>query len=120
MNWILLALAGAAGTLSRHGLNRGFQQLLGSPLYGTWAANLLGCLLFGLVWQWTREHGPLPVEWQPWLLTGFMGAFTTFSTWISEGSGLLERGLWMGAGIHLVLQVAAGLALFRAGMALAR
>lgn len=120
MKLLILASAGAAGTLARYGLNRAGHYWFASSLLGTLIANLLGCLLFGLLWELSHEHGVLPTEWRLVLLTGFMGAFTTFSTWIHDSQNLLGSGQLLAGLANILGQSAAGLLLFAAGVALAR
>jgi CrcB protein len=54
------------------------------------------------------------------VLTGFMGAFTTFSTFMFESATLLRDGQWMSAALNIAGQNAVGLALMFTGLALAR
>lgn len=63
---------------------------------GTLAANLLGGLLVGVAIAWFNRHPSLPPEARLVVVTGFMGALTTFSTFSAEVVGLIERGdyLW--------------------------
>jgi CrcB protein len=120
MKLIILALSGAAGTLARYGLAKAGHHWFSSYLLGTLMANLTGCLLFGLIWEMSQQHGLIPTEWRLVLLTGFMGAFTTFSTWIYDSQALLQSGqLWAGVA-NLVGQSVAGLLLFGVGVGLAR
>jgi len=90
----LLALAGIFGTLARYGLG-GFIQSRNETLFpwGTVAINLLGCLLFGFVWSFC-ERWPASGEIRSIILIGFMGAFTTFSTYIFETERLLHDSEW--------------------------
>lgn len=83
---LLLAAGGAAGTLARFGVSAAVGKWTnGHPMaFGTLAVNTIGCLFFGLVFAWIESrvdgkpsmaHGEFIL-----LLGGFMGAFTTFST----------------------------------------
>lgn len=116
-----IATAGALGTLSRYGLAGLVQRLAGSGFpWGTAAVNVIGCFLFGLVWTLGAERMALSAEARTILLTGFMGAFTTFSTFISETGQLAGGAQWWVALGNITLQVGAGLAIFFAGASLAR
>jgi CrcB protein len=89
----LVAAAGAAGTLCRYGLARAAQGWWdGSYPFGTTVVNLLGCLAFGFVWQVLEARGGWGVQARIVALGGFMGAFTTFSTFAHETADLLRRG----------------------------
>ena len=116
-----IAVGGACGTLARYGLAGLVQRVSGSSFpWGTVSVNSLGCLLFGLIWTLTSERFPGTGELQLILLTGFMGAFTTFSTFLAETGHLLADGEhWYGLG-NILLQNSVGLVLFFLGMALGR
>ena len=93
-----LALAGAAGTLSRYGLSGLVHRLTGSGFpWGTLVVNLVGCFLFGLVWTLAEERIVIRGQYRIILLAGFMGAFTTFSTFAFETSGFLRDSQWHAA-----------------------
>ena len=57
--------------------------------------NILGCFLFGLVWILAEERGILSAQARILILTGFMGAFTTFSTLVFESGALMNDGQWL-------------------------
>ena len=117
----LVALAGACGTLSRYWLG-GFVQTrfsLDLPV-GTAVVNMMGCFLFGLVWSLGADKGFIRPEWELPLLTGFMGAFTTFSTFVFESDQLLRDGNYTALLLYACGQLALGLGALRLAMALVR
>jgi len=118
---LYLCAGGAAGTLSRYWLSGVAQRLAGGsfPL-GTFAVNMLGCLLFGTVWGFFESRLLPGSEVRLLVLTGFMGAFTTFSTYMFETAELVKLGQVAMALLNVVGQSAVGLALVLAGMALGR
>lgn len=118
---LYLSLGGAAGTLSRYWLSGVAQRLAGSSFpIGTFAVNMLGCLLFGTIWG-IFENRMLPGSGIRLLvLTGFMGAFTTFSTYMFETAELVKYGQMALALLNVVGQSVAGLILVLAGIALGR
>lgn len=118
---IYLSLGGAAGTLSRYWLSGVAQRLAGSAFpYGTFAVNILGCLLFGTVWGFFENRLLPGSEVRLLVLTGFMGAFTTFSTYMFETAELVKFGQMALALVNVVGQSLAGLALVMLGIALGR
>ena len=118
---ILIATAGALGTLARYGLSGAAHRVLGTGFpWGTMAANLLGAFLFGLVWSLAEDRMVISGETRLIVLTGFMGAFTTFSTFMFESGQLLKDGQYLYMGINLIAQNATGLVLLFAGLALGR
>jgi len=118
---IYLAVAGACGTLARYGLAGLVQRVAGASFpWGTVSVNGLGCLLFGLIWTMTSERFVGSGELRIILLTGFMGAFTTFSTFVAESGHLLADGEYLYGFCNILLQNGVGLVLFFLGMALGR
>lgn len=117
----LIALAGAAGTLARYWLSGIIQALVGPDFpWGTWAVNVAGCLLFGLVWVMCEERFLLSTETRLVILVGFMGAFTTFSTYIFESARMGADANWFGMAANLAGQNLAGFAALVLGMILGR
>ena len=117
---LLIALAGALGTLARYGLGGLVQAYAGKVFgWGTIVVNLLGCLAFGLVWSlWLRW--PASGESRSIILIGFMGGFTTFSSFIFELNGLLSDAEWLPAIGYFTMHNVGGLAALAAGLALGR
>ncbi len=94
-----IALAGAAGTLTRYGVGTLFQRdgLIGMP-WGIFAANMIGALLFGVIWAASEERGWIGENMRVIALVGFLGAFTTFRRLLSITCRW--RGLRNGAGLR--------------------
>ncbi len=123
----LLALAGAAGTLSRYGLQY-FAQAWSVKVtgwsfpWGTLLINAMGCFLFGLIWALAdhSQHGKAMIssELRLVILVGFLGAFTTFSTFGFESLELIQAKRYAVAGLNLVLQNGLGIALALVGIRL--
>ena len=113
----LLAVAGAAGALARYGIG----QAVGprSFPWATFAINVTGALALGFVLA-----GPIAARWPADITTaiavGFLGAFTTFSTFEFETHALFEDGSWLLATINMFASLFVGLIALRAGIVLAR
>jgi CrcB protein len=86
---------------------------------GTLVANLLGCLAIGFLWS-IFEGSRLANEWRLFIFTGFLGGFTTFSTFARETTQLLKVGEWKTAFLYLTVSNTFGIALVFAGYLLAR
>jgi fluoride exporter len=117
----ILAVLGAVGTLARYGLSGWVQRWSGSGFpWGTLAVNTLGCLLFGLVWTLAEERLVISGQTRLLLLAGFLGAFTTFSSFAFETTQLLRDGEMLLAIVNVVLQNVLGLICVAAGMIVGR
>jgi len=121
MHLLGIGLAGALGSLSRYGVSVVAIHFLGRAFpFGTLAVNAIGALLLGLLMaQWMQEGGD-PDPWRTAAATGFLGAFTTFSTFSYETIVLYER---EGAGLavaNVAANLVLGLAAATLGMFLAR
>jgi fluoride exporter len=89
---LAIALGGGLGALTRYGVSVCVDKLfsINFPL-GTLSANLLGCLLIGIFWcYFDRIH--ISHEFRLFLFTGFLGGFTTFSTFSRESVQFLKAG----------------------------
>ncbi|MFU2208041.1 fluoride efflux transporter FluC [Solidesulfovibrio sp. C21] len=117
----LIALAGAAGTLARYWISGLVYGLAGRQFpWGTAAANILGCFLFGFIWQLGEGRMLIRAETRAIILTGFMGAFTTFSTFIFESGGLIGEGRYLVALANVGFQTVLGFAALFGGLMLGR
>jgi CrcB protein len=116
-----LALAGAIGTLVRYGVGGLAQKYFGEKFpWGTLVVNASGCLLFGFVWALAEERLAIRGETRFILLTGFMGAYTTFFTFAFETGALLRDSEWMLAAGNCLGQNLLGVACIFLGFALSR
>lgn len=107
----LVFLGGGAGSVLRYLVGLGLARAAGHFPAGTFAINVLGSLLLGLLFGFAYAHEFRHERELTLLLgTGFLGGFTTFSTFELEGFSLLSNG-HVGTGLaYLVGSVAAGLA----------
>jgi fluoride exporter len=116
-----LALAGVGGTLARYGLSGWVQRNAGAWFpWGTFAVNLAGCFLFGLIWSFSENRTAISAEIRTVILLGFLGAFTTFSSFAFETSQLIRDGQWMAAALNVTGQNVLGIAGLFVGLALGR
>ncbi|MFA5678540.1 MAG: fluoride efflux transporter CrcB [Pseudomonas sp.] len=123
MIWTLLAVAagGALGALSRFAIGLGLTVLWPNafPL-GTFVINLLGCLAIGILYGLWLNRPELSPVMQQGLMIGFLGAFTTFSTFSLDAWRLLENGQSLLALGYILLSVCLCLIATWAGLMLTR
>ncbi len=118
--WLALGLAGALGAMARFGLNYWMMQWFGREFpWGIFSINILGSFLIGFlgVFLLSKLHWDEPLRIV--VLTGFLGAFTTFSAFSIDALTLLERGTWLLAMFYIVGSVTFALLAARGGMLLA-
>lgn len=121
---LLIMIAGGLGALSRYLLTGFAHRLFGESFpYGTFIVNISGCLLFGFLWGYLESRLSmlgLGAATRVVLLTGFMGAFTTFSTFAFETVQLLESSQYVSAAVNLAGQTVLGIAFIMLGIAASR
>lgn len=111
--WALVIVAGVAGALARYGVGLAMGTRLGlrAP-WGVLAVNLVGAFLLGLL------VGAHPSDVAVVALgTGFLGSFTTFSTWMVETDAFAVAGRWNAVLLNTIGPVMWGLLLAAAGYA---
>lgn len=121
IRYFLLFLAAGCGGLARLWLGGLCQRLYGGELpVGTFVVNVAGCLLFGFIWSLADERLIISGETRFILLTGFTGAFTTFSTFAFETHSLLRDAEWMFSLVNVFGQSLLGILAVFLGVALGR
>ncbi|OGS39164.1 MAG: hypothetical protein A2506_11815 [Elusimicrobia bacterium RIFOXYD12_FULL_66_9] len=111
-----LAAGSLAGGFARYLTAVAVYRALGSAFpYGTFLVNMLGCFFIGLFDFLAVERYMLGPTARLLLMTGFCGAFTTFSTLILDTSYLMKSGDFLRALINVLASVILGLLLFRLG-----
>lgn len=118
---LFLAFGGAFGALSRHFVGASVMHWTGlKPHWGTFVVNITGCLLMGFFATFIglRFQGSVAVRY--FFFTGFLGAYTTFSTYMLENFLLLEGGkIWLGL-FNMIGSVVVGILALWGGIVLAR
>ena len=116
---LMIALGGAAGAVARYGLSGWVQAALNTTFpMGTLVVNLLGSFLLGLSFP-LFESLAWSAETRTMVTMGFLGAFTTYSTFSYEAVVLLEGGEWARGGMYIGGSLLLGLVAVVGGMAVA-
>lgn len=114
---IYLGIAGAFGTVFRFTLSSAVQRFSGLDFpIGTWVVNILGCFIAGVLWTIFENKVHLPEEIRFVVLIGFIGAFTTFATFIMESQLLLQESKMLLLFVNLISQNIVGLIMLYLGM----
>lgn len=119
---IAISLGAIAGALSRYYLTLWFAQRFGTSFpYGTFFINLTGCFGMGFFVTLTLERvANIPLDVRLMVTTGFLGAYTTFSTYGLETYTLLRDRSYVAAGIYWAGSAILGIISVQLGTLLAR
>lgn len=114
---LAIAIGGALGALARYGVGALVTTRTGAGFpWGTFVVNVSGAFVLGLLFALFAQRTHLP----PWLIAsvtvGFLGAYTTFSTFALESLLLAEDGRLLAASMNVAASVAAGLLAVIAGV----
>jgi CrcB protein len=112
MKLLVLALGGALGTLARYGLNGLISARVATFPLGTMVVNITGCFVIGFL---AAISGPamgrvwLEPEWRDFLMIGFCGGYTTFSSFGLQTLNLARDGEWLPVALNILGSNALGL-----------
>lgn len=114
MTYVFIAIFAIIGAFARYGQSIVVQSVLGRSFpFATLSINILGSFLMGFLFFETLERINLSPELRTGILTGGLGAYTTFSTFSLESLNLIENGEMVKAGLYIgasvVLSVAAAI-----------
>ena len=118
---IIIGAGGFLGAVTRYAVGLWVGQRWGRsfPL-GTFVINISGSLLIGLLMPLLTERFVANPQWRLFLAVGFLGAYTTFSTFEYETGMLVRDGEWLIAFLNIVLSVTAGFIALKLGEVLAK
>jgi len=125
LSYVFVAVGGALGAMARFALNVFMQRDIAFP-WGTLSANLLGCLVMGIVAElvasaaWFNEAGVIPDQYRLLFAIGFCGSFTTLSALVMELHTMLHRNELLGSFAYLMTTMVGGFACFYLGFVLTR
>lgn len=118
---IPIALGGALGASLRHLSAVAMTLRFGAVAWPWWllAVNVLGSFLIGIFWALLQESR-ISVQWAPFLMTGVLGGYTTFSAFSLDTLRLVEDGRIGVAGLYVVATVVMSFAAAWVGLSLTR
>jgi len=121
VNLLLIALGGAGGAVARYVVDGLVTDRTGAGFpWGTLVINATGSFVLGLLFALAVEADVLPADIRGPLMIGFLGAYTTFSTWMLETWRLVEGGAISLAAVNVVGSAAVGVVAIVAGLAVGR
>ena len=119
MTLLVVASGGALGAVARYLASGWVQDLTGGFFpWGTFAVNAAGSFLLGFVLVWLQSTVASP-ETRQFITIGFLGSFTTFSTFSFEATAMLRDGEWWRAGGYVMGSVTLGIVAVLVGGVLA-
>ena len=114
-SFLLVFLGGGLGSGLRYLVTIAMNQYSKVLPFGTFAVNMIGCLLIGLVLGYAQKENTLTSNQTLLLATGFCGGFTTFSAFASENLELIRNGELFNFSIYAIGSVFAGMLLILIG-----
>lgn len=116
-----VAAGGAVGAVARYVVSSAALKILGGAFpYGTLLVNVLGCFLMGVLIETVALKIQIPKEMQSLLSTGFLGAFTTFSTFSLDAVTLFERQAYAACAAYVLSSFILSIAALVVGLLLVR
>ena len=125
LSYLFVAIGGAIGAMARFALNVFLQRDIAFP-WGTLTANLLGCLVMGVIAQlvssatWFNDAGIIPDQYRLLFAIGFCGSFTTLSALVLEMHTMLQRSEILNSFAYLMTTMVGGFACFYVGFVLTK
>ncbi len=118
---VYLGVGSLLGGFARYFMTGSIHKTFGANYpYGTLAVNILGCIVIGVLSAISEEKFFLGSNGRIFLMTGFCGAFTTFSALMLETDGLLKAGPMHRALGYVILSCVLGFIAFRLGSLLGK
>jgi CrcB protein len=114
MNWIAIAIGGAIGAVSRYGIAQVVILINGANAapFATILVNVIGSGLMGVIYGYLSTGGMLAETVRVFIMIGFLGALTTFSTFSMDIMAAIDRGQVVYAVIYAAVSVAGSVLAF--------
>jgi len=121
LGWLAIALGGALGATARFAMSHQVYQWFGRDFaWGTLSVNVLGSFVMGLVAVLLVDKLDASPEWRAFIMVGFLGAFTTFSTFSFETMQYIQVGEFNKALLNMALSLISCLVAVWAGLVMGR
>jgi len=109
--YVLIALGGALGSIARYWIGSTISGRMGIRFpCGTLVVNLTACAVIGFTLTWLGHRMEIGAAWRFFFPVGFIGAYSTFSTFEWETLATLRSGTWALAALYVAVSVVLGLA----------
>jgi len=119
--YLFIAVGGALGSLTRFWVGSMVANRFGTKFpYGTFVVNITACLIIGFSLAFMGRRAEINAAWRFLIPIGFIGAYSTFSTFEWETFSSLQTGAFFVAALYVVLSVVLGLAAVWCGVLIAR
>lgn len=116
-----MALGGALGAVSRYVLGTMVSARLGTAWpWGTFVINVSGCFLIGFFLAYVAARSGISENWRYLFPVGFVGGYTTFSSYAWETVALVEQGAWLRATTYVLASTLLGIAAVGLAIVIAR
>jgi CrcB protein len=120
LGFAAVGIGAVLGAWLRWGLGILLNPVLPDLPLGTLTANLVGGLAIGVAIEFFATYPGIAPEWRLALITGFLGALTTYSTFSAEAVTLIGRGQYAWAGLHVLAHLLGSLAMTAVGIGVMR
>ena len=121
MTLLLVGLGGFLGACARYLLDGWISTATGGAFpWGTLVINVSGSFVLGVLFAAATESAVLPAEIRGPVMIGFIGAYTTFSTWMLESARMLEDGAFVAAALNVGGSIVLGLGAVFLGLIVGR
>ncbi len=119
--YLLIAVGGALGSLARYAVGSAIASRMGTRFfYGTFLVNMTACLIIGFSLTLLGRHTEINPAWRFLVPVGFIGAYSTFSTFEWETFTAMQTSSFLMAALYVTLSVLLGLVAVWLGVLLAR
>ena len=114
----LVGIGGMAGSILRYLISKNISHIYDSFPIGTFAVNIIGCLLAGVLFKYLSINKDINIEYGLFLIVGFCGGFTTFSAFSIDSINLLNENKFLVLFSYTILSSIIGILFCYIGMSI--